>query len=392
MTIPLMTAQTLGQWRGALVPFLAYVVPSVAAAQALVVNYAGTGTIPALIVAGRTFILDAADTTSAHDGVTVIVTSDARRYKFADFPPIVAVQARQSTPPTVTSADFGKAWLVGASPTGIWASFAEHTAIYTARGWLYRPPGVGQTMHDVARAGSWTYTNAAAWVFGASAVGLVAGSVTVPALEMPAGLVVIEQRNTPPGTITGVYLIGSAPTGAWASHAGKIARGDGVSWTLLTPAEGWSLWNAATRTELRFTTGAWRDAAATAPLQAYRLQQDDAARVATGAYTFDLATAPTTSNTTAEALAITHTAQRVGNILRITYRAYAAAAFIVALFVDADAAAGAARWVDTPAGGFVEFTFHITATDTSAHTYTPRLAGGATLRRRSLTIEELTAS
>lgn len=67
--------------------------------------------------------------------------------------------------------------------------------------------------------------------------------------------------NTPPGSPSDgdVYIIGAAPTGAWAGKAGKVARwsaNDGV-WDFYTPKNGWMFQSNSAREVYRYTGGAW---------------------------------------------------------------------------------------------------------------------------------------
>lgn len=67
--------------------------------------------------------------------------------------------------------------------------------------------------------------------------------------------------NTPPGSPSDgdVYIIGAAPTGAWAGNAGKVARwyaNDGA-WDFYTPKNGWMLQSNSAREVYRYTGGAW---------------------------------------------------------------------------------------------------------------------------------------
>lgn len=67
--------------------------------------------------------------------------------------------------------------------------------------------------------------------------------------------------NTPPGGPTDgdVYIIGAAPTGAWAGNAGKVTRwyaNDGT-WDFYTPKNGWMLQSNSSREMYRYTGGSW---------------------------------------------------------------------------------------------------------------------------------------
>jgi hypothetical protein len=67
--------------------------------------------------------------------------------------------------------------------------------------------------------------------------------------------------NTPPGSpVDGdTYIIGAAPTGVWASSAGKVTRYSSlaVAWEFYTPKNGWMLGDNTTRALYRYTASAW---------------------------------------------------------------------------------------------------------------------------------------
>ena len=56
-------------------------------------------------------------------------------------------------------------------------------------------------------------------------------------------LSVISQTNTPPGSPAAGdrYLCNTAPTGAWAGQAGKIALYHGAAWEFISPRIGWMI-------------------------------------------------------------------------------------------------------------------------------------------------------
>jgi hypothetical protein len=67
--------------------------------------------------------------------------------------------------------------------------------------------------------------------------------------------------NTPPGSPSDgdAYIIGAAPTGAWAGNAGKVARwsaNDGA-WEFYAPKNGWTVQSNSAREVYRYTGGAW---------------------------------------------------------------------------------------------------------------------------------------
>ena len=67
--------------------------------------------------------------------------------------------------------------------------------------------------------------------------------------------------NTPPASpINGdCYIIGTAPTGAWAGQGSKVARYSTIAaaWEFYTPKNGWTLEANGARESYRYTGGAW---------------------------------------------------------------------------------------------------------------------------------------
>lgn len=65
--------------------------------------------------------------------------------------------------------------------------------------------------------------------------------------------------GAPPATpeIAQIWVLGAAPTGAWAGQAGRLAQWDGADWQFELPGEGWCAFGRA-EAELRvFRQGAW---------------------------------------------------------------------------------------------------------------------------------------
>ena len=71
--------------------------------------------------------------------------------------------------------------------------------------------------------------------------------------------VISRGLNAPPITYSdgNRFLVGAAPTGAWASHAGTIALASNGQWQFLSPQTGWLLWVAAENILLVFNGSAW---------------------------------------------------------------------------------------------------------------------------------------
>jgi hypothetical protein len=76
-------------------------------------------------------------------------------------PSVIAV-----APATVpTTPALGACWIIGASPTGVWAGKAQHLACWTSGGWRFMPPREGMSCWNVADALTVRYTGGA-WVKG----------------------------------------------------------------------------------------------------------------------------------------------------------------------------------------------------------------------------------
>jgi len=67
--------------------------------------------------------------------------------------------------------------------------------------------------------------------------------------------------NTPPGSPSDgdLYIIGAAPTGAWAGQGGKVTRWSSVAnaWEFYAPKNGWQIQSNSDREVYRYTGGAW---------------------------------------------------------------------------------------------------------------------------------------
>lgn len=62
------------------------------------------------------------------------------------------VQDELPIPPTVTDADTGKCWLIGAAPSGEWAGKAGQIAIWIGGGWRFCVPVDGMRVRMIPQA------------------------------------------------------------------------------------------------------------------------------------------------------------------------------------------------------------------------------------------------
>lgn len=80
------------------------------------------------------------------------------------------------------------------------------------------------------------------------------------ALDLLAQATVLDKDlNTPPGSPSEGhgYIIGPAPTGAWASKAGQIAHYIGGAWQYYVPREGWRTWVQDEDVAYTYNGSAW---------------------------------------------------------------------------------------------------------------------------------------
>jgi len=261
--VPISTAANQTLLRNLLVRRMAHVSATAAEVQDLVVVDPTTGTtIVVIILLGRSYLFDPTDTTSAHDGTTVLVSSDGKRYKLASNAEVLvySVLDRINTPPG--SPTIGQAYLITAAPTGAWAGHANHIGVFTSRGWEFIVPGIGRLIY-VEDEDAFYRKKADASVtigLGTNAIDL---SSIVPSQMLGGGARVnwpVENQttNTPPAVINGrAYIVGSSPTGVWAGHAGKIAHGELGSWVIYNPEEGWLAFDKAQDVIFTYSGSAW---------------------------------------------------------------------------------------------------------------------------------------
>ncbi|MGJ5032364.1 DUF2793 domain-containing protein [Bradyrhizobium sp. HKCCYLS2038] len=224
-----------------------------------------SGVVPLyLIQSGNLFQYDSADSTTTHDGVTCLVSSDGKRYKTNAIAAPYAVLSRTVTaqPSSPTSGD---SYIVPTAATGAaWAGQDGKIAIYTARGWQFAISPIGREIY-VRDVDTYYHRNASGtWTAGVGAVALQTGSVTLPnVLGATASFVIkVENQTTnappvSPSTPT-AYIIGPSPTGSWSGNAGKLAIClTAGSFTIIAPATGDQVYDKARGAVFQFNGTAW---------------------------------------------------------------------------------------------------------------------------------------
>lgn len=74
-------------------------------------------------------------------------------------------------------------------------------------------------------------------------------------------VVVAINLDTPPAApaIGGCWIVGAAPTGAWAGRSGALAGWTGGGWRFVTPSEGFEAWCTSSAKPVAYRDGLWRE-------------------------------------------------------------------------------------------------------------------------------------
>lgn len=218
-----------------------------------------------MIQGGTLFAYDESDSTTAPSDVC-LVTNDACRYKSGsvELPNSVLTYSTTVQPADVDVSD-GDTFLLPIGATGAdWAGKAGQIAIRKGARWYFAISPIGRGLY-VEDEDARYYRNASGvWTAGSGSVTLAANAVKITnVLGAKASFVVkVENQttNTPPASpvVPVAYVIGPSPTGAWASHAGKLAYClvDGA-YTIITPDEGDEVWDKAQNNKYVFNGTAW---------------------------------------------------------------------------------------------------------------------------------------
>lgn len=366
---------------------------------------AGTGALPRALAWHETiFWLDGDDATTAHDGITCLVTGDGYRYKVAgsDFLINSVLSATQTDPPDPNASPsearaIGDAYLVPAGAGGDWADHEDEIAVYTTRGWMFAAPRIGQIVLAEDTDANWQYRSDGAWH--ETLVNSDESIRPAAVIAKPFRWIVVNQTtNAPPASPSlGVaYIIGSVPTGVWAGHAGKIAvciDASPATWEIHTPREGELAYDQALNIDFRFDGSAWVENAGAiidSDMTALAGTTGVTAGSGTTGYTYSNTVAPTTTARHATddgAFVNDYAAKKVGARLRFSWRGlvtFSTAAILVssgsdhivaALLRDTDATA--LDWIDLGPGagwsGLVsrlfQLEFEAVSTDVLPHDY-----------------------
>ena len=373
--------------------------------------------IPDLMFLGRVFHYDPADSSTAHDGTTCLETSEGKRYKLATGTDVLAwavLDVTRAAPPA--SPALGDAHLVAAAATGAWAGHDGDVAIQTARGWEFVAFGIGRFLYDEATDTYYHRKATGDWVSGFGAQTLSDDTIRLGALigADASFMLKVENQttNAPPAspTVGNAYIIGPAPTGAWAGHAGKVAVCNVAgAFTIYTPVAGDMAYDKSQGVNVSFNGTTWETTSGVCVAFRSASATDNTGFTSNSGTTYNWSTSPTTppsasTNSRAiESLTISHTAKKVGNLLRLSYIFDGYYDWNVAptfaLMRDSESAPLEYRPViDYGGSGNWRIEFLIAATDVISHTYKIMIFGTSStfgglnaliyLYNRRLTLEE----
>lgn len=209
---------------------------------------------------GSLFMYDATDTTSVHDGMTVIVVS-GRRYILRTEQTFEGSVASLGDTAPPGSPSLGDAYIIGAAPSGDWASYGKYIAKWTARGWVYRAPAQGMVFWVVDEQTFYHYASDDTWTQGLPVGGIPDGSLSPIKFANPLAVMPVEdERNAPPASVPGAgtaYIVGSSPSGAFTGYAGHVARSNGTGYDFIAPFEGALVHNRDADALYSYRSGAW---------------------------------------------------------------------------------------------------------------------------------------
>lgn len=405
--LPVSGAGNKALLRAAMFGRTAYVIFTAAEAQSLVAVDPDAGTvIPALILNGRIYWYEAADATTAHDGVTCLVSSEGKRYLLDALSAPISVLDKDLTEPPADPA-IGDTYLLFGAPSGDWADgAADQIAIFTSRGWEYVTPNVGQLVYVEDEDGFYRFNASGNWVAGFGVNALPSNSIKASQLIGSVGWLhpIVENQTTtaPPTGPTpskgAAYIIGPSATGGWAGHDGKVAvyEDDAGGYAIYTPQEGWRVYDKSLDADYVFNGTAWvsQRGAIIAHNSVFTASGSESA-AGSGNWPYSATVAPTTSfGHRLDGSTLTHAARRIGAKLRFKYQYANTSAGnngVLALFRDSENTA--LDWLGAQSDGATNTReFLITATDTASHEYKIRtiyINGAATANvRRLFQVEE----
>lgn len=352
------------------------------------------------------FAYDDTDSITVGDGVTCLVTNDACRYKSDTIAPPWSVLDKDLVAQPVSPSD-GDRYLIPAAATGSdWAGKDGKIGIYKGLRWHFAVVPIGRFLYVEDETAFYHRNTSGVWTAGVGSIAISANTIPITAIIGAKASFVIkvenQTTNAPPASpvVPTAYIIGPSPTGAWASNAGKLAIClTAGSFTIITPAEGDTVYDKSAKTAYRYTGTAWESSAGAWQYfnRAFQADTSGTSTAGSGAYTMSSTTAPTSATShLLESLTLTRAVKKVGNFLRFSYSGWhnVGGNFIVQLYRDNETTA--LDWtIDTVSStGRIDAAFVLAAADVLSHVYKIRIAihsgssPPAAPGRRLFTIEE----
>ncbi len=265
--LPVLTSADKALIRALVTRRYAYALTSGESATDFVAVDPDAGTIPLYLIQNNIlFQYDSTDTTTAHDGVTCLVTSDGKRYKSDTITYPWSVDDKDRTAQPVSPApSVGDRYIIPTAATGTdWAGQDGKIGIYTAAGWRFATVPIGRFVYVEDETAFYHRNASGVWTAGVGSLAYGAASIPITAVigATASFIVKVENQttNTPPASPVApvAYIIGSAPTGAWAGNVAKLAiclvSG---TFTIITPAEGDEVYDKAQDKNFRWNGSSW---------------------------------------------------------------------------------------------------------------------------------------
>lgn len=383
-----------------------------------------TAAIPLFLIQNSVlFQYDATDSTTVHDGVTCLVTSDGKRYKSATFTTDPRSVLTKGTVAQPGSPSVGDRYLIPAAATGTdWAGQDNKVGEYTLAGWFFSTIPIGRFLYVRDETAFYHRNASGVWTAGVGSVVLGASTVPITAVIGANASFTIrvenQTTNAPPASPVApvAYIIGPVPTGSWAGNPGKLAIClTSGSYTIITPATGDVVYDKARAILVKWSGTAWESASGAF---VFADSQFTAAayntRAGSGFYSYSDTVAPTVGVLgVLDSVFITRVAKAAGT--RTLWFRYSARTqiqnvttsgrkdIVVGLFYDSVSAAIA--WADASIyvnGGSTEqhalfFEFVVDAIDTLTHDYKIKVldvngsVSALNVSRRLFTLQEKAA-
>lgn len=348
-----------------------------------------------------------------HDEITVITLLDGVNYVTSDieFPPAVESRSVTAEPDPEDEVEedrpqYGQAWRVPEGATGDeWPDHENEVAMWTARGWRFRPGNIGDLHYIKDEEGYEHFGADEAWVDGIGAFAVQAASIHPDDLLIRFWQFENQTTTSPPGTGPAgeTYIIGAGASGDWSGHDGKIAwrPATDAEFTILTPAVGETGYDKNLAIPVRWTGSAWVSNLGGVISVGFAQTEGSGSTssVGTGNYSWNDATPPDTAKLhLRDDASLSRTARAGLSALRFHYQCrfttdtpqYVTVALLRGS--EANAVDWARVYIGNASGGFA-LTFIVPTPDTSAHTYKvaifPSSASTNSIGRRKFTVEEI---